>query len=282
MFFLTPLIALNIYIQTGCDFNSFFLKNNFAGELLKKMICLNIFNFYKLNINKAYSVYFSKFLQFVLKKKFSYYCYLFMFYKNINYLSIISNCFFTPTKIILFYDIESFSWCCISPLSNIVLYHYFYNFNFKDKNKRYKLFTKTKNISFTKKKEIKLHDNNAYSIRIPTVSFMFNNKFNYIFFFLRKNKCFNKGRYSRNRQNYRTGFYWCLYVNVVALLGLNLLFYKFAINFSALWFLFFLFLFSFIFSRILKYNFIVFTFIFNELKNILNFFKNLYTFGLFL
>lgn len=26
-------------------------------------------------------------------------------------------------------------------------------------------------------------------------------------FFLRKTKCFNKGRYSRNRQNYRTGFY---------------------------------------------------------------------------
>lgn len=30
---------------------------------------------------------------------------------------------------------------------------------------------------------------------------------NYVFFFLRKNKIFNKGRYSRNRQTYRTGFY---------------------------------------------------------------------------
>ena len=26
-------------------------------------------------------------------------------------------------------------------------------------------------------------------------------------FFLRKTKCFNKSRYSRNRQNFRTGFY---------------------------------------------------------------------------
>jgi hypothetical protein len=34
------------------------------------------------------------------------------------------------------------------------------------------------------------------------------NKFN--FFFLRKNRIFNKSRYSRNRQLYRTGFYWCL------------------------------------------------------------------------
>ena len=29
-------------------------------------------------------------------------------------------------------------------------------------------------------------------------------------FFLRKVKIFNKGRYSRNRQNYRTGVYLCL------------------------------------------------------------------------
>jgi hypothetical protein len=28
--------------------------------------------------------------------------------------------------------------------------------------------------------------------------------------FLRKNKIFNKSRYSRNRQLYRTGVYWCL------------------------------------------------------------------------
>ena len=32
----------------------------------------------------------------------------------------------------------------------------------------------------------------------------------YNFFFLRKNRIFNKGRYSRNRQLYRTGVYWCL------------------------------------------------------------------------
>jgi len=28
--------------------------------------------------------------------------------------------------------------------------------------------------------------------------------------FIRKSKIFNKGRFSRNRQLYRTGFYWCL------------------------------------------------------------------------
>jgi hypothetical protein len=51
------------------------------------------------------------------------------------------------------------------------------------------------------------------------------------YFFIRKQKYFNKGRYSRNRQLYRTGTYWCIYVNIVAVLGLNYLFYKFTINF---------------------------------------------------
>lgn len=34
-----------------------------------------------------------------------------------------------------------------------------------------------------------------------------NNNTDYSIYFLRKNKSFNKGRYSRNRQNYRTGVY---------------------------------------------------------------------------
>jgi len=39
--------------------------------------------------------------------------------------------------------------------------------------------------------------------------------------FLRKFRVFNKGRYSRNRQFYRTGVYWCLYVNIIAVIGLH-------------------------------------------------------------
>jgi hypothetical protein len=53
----------------------------------------------------------------------------------------------------------------------------------------------------------------------------------YTIFFLRDHGFYNKGRYSRNRQTYRTGVYWCLYINVVAVIGLNYLFYKFTINF---------------------------------------------------
>ena len=61
----------------------------------------------------------------------------------------------------------------------------------------------------------------------------------YTLFFLRKNKSFNKGRYSRNRQNYRTGVYWCLYINILALFGLYFYFYRFTFNFGYLWWLFY-------------------------------------------
>lgn len=40
------------------------------------------------------------------------------------------------------------------------------------------------------------------------------------FQFLRKNKVYNKGRYSRCRQNYRTGVYMCMYLSVVSIFGL--------------------------------------------------------------
>ena len=45
--------------------------------------------------------------------------------------------------------------------------------------------------------------------------------FNSIYFqFLRKNKVFNKGRYSRCRQNYRTGVYLCMHLSVICIFGL--------------------------------------------------------------
>ena len=73
-------------------------------------------------------------------------------------------------------------------------------------------------------------------------------------YFLRKNKVFNKGRYSRNRQYYRTGVYWCLYINIIAIVGMYLWFYKLTFNFGYLWFVLFVSIFSFFFSRIVKYN----------------------------
>jgi hypothetical protein len=77
---------------------------------------------------------------------------------------------------------------------------------------------------------------------------------NFEFQFLRKNKVYNKGRYSRTRQNYRTGVYMCMYVSVISVFGLYYWFYKFSFNFTYLWWLFITFLGSFFFPKIVKYR----------------------------
>lgn len=55
-------------------------------------------------------------------------------------------------------------------------------------------------------KSLDIVDNN---IRFDSSSIVkhINDDTNFSMYFLRKNKSFNKGRYSRNRQNYRTGVY---------------------------------------------------------------------------
>ena len=72
--------------------------------------------------------------------------------------------------------------------------------------------------------------------------------------FLRKNKVYNKGRYSRCRQNYRTGVYMCMYLSIISIFGLYYWFYKFSCNFTYLWWLFIAFLGSFFLPKIIKYR----------------------------
>ena len=74
------------------------------------------------------------------------------------------------------------------------------------------------------------------------------------FQFLRKNRVFNKGRYSRCRQNYRLGVYLCMYLSVVSIFGMYFWFYKFSFNFTYLWWLFIGFVGSFFLPKIIKYR----------------------------
>lgn len=73
--------------------------------------------------------------------------------------------------------------------------------------------------------------------------------------FLRKNKIFNKSRYSRNRQLYRTGVYFCLFINVIFVYFYIFSFYRFAFVFGYLWVGIGLLLLSFSFGRAMKYRF---------------------------
>ena len=83
-------------------------------------------------------------------------------------------------------------------------------------------------------------------------------------FFLRKNRIFNKSRYSRNRQLYRTGVYWCLWFNILFVYGLFFFFYRFTFNFGYLWWGGCIFFFSFIIGKVLKYRFYNFKILLNE------------------
>ena len=91
---------------------------------------------------------------------------------------------------------------------------------------------------------------------------------NYNISYLRKNRIFNKGRYSRNRQLYRTGVYWCLWLNIIMVYGLYFMFYRFSFNFGYIWWGILILAYSTIFSRIVKYNFFNIFYIIREFSNL--------------
>ena len=101
----------------------------------------------------------------------------------------------------------------------------------------------------------------------------------YSILYLRKSKNFNKGRYSRNRQYYRTGVYWCLYINIILIIGLYFWFYRLTMNFSYLWWLLFLFIISAIVPKTIKYKLylpkLLFTVLLNNLLWCTNILVNL-------
>lgn len=54
-------------------------------------------------------------------------------------------------------------------------------------------------------------------------------------FILRKTKSFNKSRYSRNRQYYRTGVFLCLWANIILVMGGYYFFYRLTLKFTYVW-----------------------------------------------
>lgn len=130
-----------------------------------------------------------------------------------------------------------------------------------------KTYTTLINLNKNLSQNFKINFSETSTNKYINISNNFNKRSNFIFFFLRKNKIFNKGRYSRNRQTYRTGFYWCLWVNIFAIYGLHYLCYRFTFAFGYLWIPFIVFFGSFIFSRMLKYNFHNYYYVITELKN---------------
>jgi len=138
--------------------------------------------------------------------------------------------------------------------------HFLKNFNKEDKfffYKTFKFLSNSFHITFVDSFFRKIA--NIYSIRLnPDVTAKFLtsvNLNNQKIFFLRKNKIFNKSRYSRNRQLYRTGVYWCLWLTVFLGVGIYFVFYRFTLNFGFHWWFTFIGLNSFIFNRVFKYRY---------------------------
>jgi len=76
-----------------------------------------------------------------------------------------------------------------------------------------------------------------------------------VIMYIRSARHFNKGRYSRNRQIYRTGVYWCIWLNVLIVYGLQYYFYRMVFSFGYLWIPIGILILSIFFSRIYKYRF---------------------------
>jgi hypothetical protein len=92
-----------------------------------------------------------------------------------------------------------------------------------------------------------------------------------IIMYLRASRHFNKGRYSRNRQLYRTGVYWCIWLNVVIVYGLHFYFYRVVFAFGYLWLALGLMILVMLSSRLYKYRFYNITQLSQEFKEFSNF-----------
>lgn len=238
-------------------FSTYFIENLI-------FLILNSFKmkkFQKINFYLFLNIYFNLYKKTNISKTFSKY-----FLNNINefntflfiYLTWTSSCLLNGKK----------NWFLLLLLLNSKNYKIKTNStsNFSSnfiKNNPFKLII-TKKLHFLKKNFFKNFNEIKFEKFLNHNFVMFPIKFkpsNILFFlsqstfkklninFIRKSKVFNKGRYSRNRQYYRTGVYWCLYINIVLVVGLYFWFYRFLINFGYLWWLLFAFILSFVFPK---------------------------------
>jgi hypothetical protein len=252
---------------------SFFKNFNFLSFLLiQKIFFKKYFNLYSSFFYKDYN-----------------------FYNNIKLIFFFNYIFNKNNKNLIIYNLDVFNdWYKYNFNLNFVrvINKKKYNFNLfylKDKFFKYnKLFLKNfnqkyNNIYFFKlfAKDLKIKINNEwnsilkkhYRIRFSESSISkyinINSVKNYKINYIRKNRIFNKSRYSRNRQLYRTGVYWCLWLNVLIVYGLFFVFYRFTFNFGYFWWGLLILFYSTIFSRVIKYNFYNVFYIYNEFYSLI-------------
>jgi len=182
---------------------SFFFKNKVKSFFSVKTKIKLLFNyFFNLNFFKKsdfFSCENSYFLDsFIFYKKFYRFCNNFSKYLYFNKKNLLGKFFFFKKNYKILIDL---------------------------KKKTYKISNKP-TVVFEKNTGLVTIKPNLISKDIPDKNY-FNS-----FFFLRKTKIFNKGRYSRNRQLYKTGVYLCLYINIIVVYAVYFLYYRFIFNFG--------------------------------------------------
>jgi hypothetical protein len=73
-------------------------------------------------------------------------------------------------------------------------------------------------------------------------------------FLIRDTHIYNKGQYSRNRQTYRTGVFWCLALSIISVVTLYYLFFGVFIKFGYIFSILFLFVLLYFISFFLNYR----------------------------
>lgn len=250
-FFKLYLFVYNFIFNKQNFTKKIFLQNKINNSVVfffkNKNINYDFYNIYTKNniINYKYIYYINLYFNTVYSNLIYNYLIIYHTYCNCNILIIKNNLNlfnnFKKNYLNKLYNIK------ITKLKNQISYKQNINYIFKN-NYIYFITNKTFNMinSYTK----------FYNISFPVtniIKYLF--KYNININFLRKNKIFNKGRYSRNRQTYRTGVYWCIYINVIAIIAFYFWFYKFSINFGYCWWFLFIFIASFIIPRSLKYKY---------------------------
>lgn len=189
--------------------------------MLLKFFLYTVLNFFFQNVFLHKNKYLKNFLYFFFKRFFNsgnnqY------FYKNNFFVGTAPSLTYAELSYIRYFSDKNYLSCLIVSLKtqfnfvlclnkdffliNLTKYFVYYFFTKI-------IYTSINNINFYNNKHVAATDTLIFK-KNNVISFNCFNKnidilnFNHlIFYFLRKNKSFNKGRYSRNRQNYRTGFY---------------------------------------------------------------------------
>ena len=214
----------SVFKNSNLDLTIFLLLNRLA-------ISTGSLNTYSLDLNKFHD--YSKYINLTTKNNNS-----LIIYNNLNTNLMLNNVL----------TLKAQNYIKLKYLT-LIENNYFYNLNL---NKHFNFNVDFNNVFFNKLK-------NSYKITfsasnvVKYISDLSVN--NSVILYLRKNKVFNKSRYSRNRQTYRTGAYWCLYINIIAVVAFYFWFYKFTMNFGYLWWLLYSFILSIFFARAIKHRF---------------------------